>query len=320
MAEASEVKSEKVERRQDIVVEATSVDDAPALVEPTPEDQMPHMMAGPPTEVTLNGISNFLAEHHTYLAQNTMAMIAAMRAEMAEDCERRLTAQEQAHAWTLAENQATIAEQQRQLAIAQHSLERMIGDREGASWTNAIRFRNGKQALTKKAIFHAWFKEAFTSKADRLLTHVATKIHERNLTQRVLSAWIRFVWGSKENRQAKAAQSQLKAVTSEIIARYEAELEKHRSYIDKLKHDIIDGKRQRSVLKDELRRTLLKGMVTMNMEALTIFNQDELPLDSSPFDSRSPPPPLDTNFIEPRSIAPTPFLESDRQPRPRGPP
>ena len=291
MEAAAEVKIEKAERRNEsneIVVEAVaephdgnasahlaeSMPTAPPVAN-SEDEEVPLQMAGPPTEVTLNGISNFLAEHHTYLAQNTMAMIAAMRAELFEESERRLREQEQAHAWTLAENQATIAEQQRQLAIAQHSLERLIGDRESAGRANAKRFYESRRTLRKKTILHAWHKEAFRNKAERLLTHVLKKSYEKSLAKKALSAWIKFVFGSRENRHARNAEKQLKAVTSEIISRYESELDKKRTHIDSLKAALLEGRRRQSVLKDELRRTLLKGMVTMNMEALTIFSQDD---------------------------------------------
>jgi len=45
-----------------------------------------------------------------------------------------------------------------------------------------------------------------------------------------------------------------------------------RSRITLLQDEVVDGRRRRKILEDELRRTLLKGMVTMNMEALSIFS------------------------------------------------
>ena len=71
---------------------------------------------------------------------------------------------------------------------------------------------------------------------------------------------------------------------------------------------VVDGRRRRKILEDELRRTLLKGMVTMNMEALSVFSSaaaaDEKAARRVPAADR-PDPPL-MSAPEPRSGEPPP--------------
>jgi len=66
----------------------------------------------------------------------------------------------------------------------------------------------------------------------------------------------------------------LRKVTSEIVARYEAEMEPLRARVKALEAEVVDGRRRKKVMEDELRRTLLKGMVHVNMEALNIFHNN----------------------------------------------
>ena len=80
------------------------------------------------------------------------------------------------------------------------------------------------------------------------------------------------LYGSHSARAQARADQKLKNVTNEIVGRYESELDKLRSRITLLQDEVVDGRRRRKILEDELRRTLLKGMVTMNMEALSIFS------------------------------------------------
>mmetsp|Transcript_19054 Transcript_19054/g.24695 ORF Transcript_19054/g.24695 Transcript_19054/m.24695 type:complete len:372 (+) Transcript_19054:32-1147(+) len=223
-------------------------------------------------EDTLGSFSRFLTEQHTYLAQSTLGMVESMRAEIAAEYEERLVKRETEHETEIASLENALNDSQRQLSIAQHSLERILGDRETVNWSTASRFLAGKEALNKKTVFYAWFKEAFTAKAERLLCRVADKRYFRSILSRVMSAWIRFIFGSKDDRVHRRAEARLKSVSSQIITRYEAELEKLRSIISTLKAQVQDGHRRRCLLEDELRRTLLKGMVSMNMEALSIFS------------------------------------------------
>lgn len=223
-----------------------------------------------------------------------MTKIAAMRAEVTATFEQRLSDQASAHRREVVLLGEENSELRRQLTLAQHSLTALVGEKESSNWTTATRFLMGKQALSKKNIFTAWRRRAASEKADRLLCHIAVKRFSHHLKTRVLIAWYRFVHGTKAEQFAERANGRLKIVTSEIVARYESELDKLKAQIQVLETQVIEGRRRRVVLEDELRRTLLKGMVsflfivmlsiasrflhsrciqvTMNLETLNIFS------------------------------------------------
>lgn len=199
---------------------------------------------------------------HRYMAEKTMTKIAAMQAEITAAFEQRLSEQELAHRREVALLGEEKTELRRQLTLAQHSLSALVGEKESSNWTTATRFLMGKQALSKKNIFTAWRRLAASEKAQRLLCHIAVKRFSHYLKTRVLIAWYRFVHGTKAEQFTERANNRLKIVTSEIVARYESELDKLKAQIQVLETQVIEGRRRRVVLEDELRRTLLKGMVS----------------------------------------------------------
>ena len=213
-----------------------------------------------------------MTEHHNYLAQSTMAQVASMQKTLVTHFEGERRAQEERHAREMKEGAEEQAALKQQLELLRHSMQRLVGDQESSSWTAAQRHLAGKKALNKQNIFLSWVRVTATEKADRLLTHVAVALCKRNVKARCLGAWHRYVHGSHSARAQARAEQKLKSVTSEIVGRYEAELEKLRARVTLLQDEVVDGRRRRKILEDELRRTLLKGMVTMNMEALSIFS------------------------------------------------
>ena len=84
-----------------------------------------------------------------------------------------------------------------------------------------------------------------------------------------------------------------------------------RRRVAELEAEVVDGRRRRKILEDELRRTLLKGMVTMNMEALSVFSSaaaaDEKAARRVPA-ADLPDPPL-MSAPEPRGEPPAPHPE-----------
>lgn len=232
--------------------------------------------------ISMESIETFLNEHHAYLVEKTMSQVSALKSEMSRDFEHRAAERDAEHLAVVTKLREDNAELKRQLNLAQHSLTALVGEKESSNWTAATRFLRGKLAVSKKNVFVAWWKQSIHGKAERLLSHVATKRHAKHLESKVLHAWYRHVHGSRTGRFADRANARLKAVTSDIISRYEIELDKLRAIIKAQEEQVLEGRRRRCALEDELRRTLLKGMVTMNLETLSIFSSAA---------ANDPPPP-----------------------------
>lgn len=288
-----------------------SVGDATTL--PTPVVQA--LEAGPTVEedVTIESMSTFLAEHHTYLAQTTFSQVTALCNKLRAECQSRLASQQAAHDTTVAEYSREVEELKRQLNVAQHSLRSMIGEKEGANLATATRFLQGKRALSKRTIFSAWFRWACAERAERVLTRVASQHHAKSVKARVVSAWARLIHGSKAVQAQRRADERLKLVSAEIVDRYEAELQRQRARVVELETQVVEGRRRRSLLEDELRRTLLKGMVAMNMEALSVFSSAAArdALDDPPLPrTAKPPEPSDfLSLIDHESAKPPPTTD-----------
>lgn len=248
--------------------------------------------------VTIESVSTFLTEHHTYLAQTTLSQVTALCNKLRAECESRLATQQADHDRVVGEHAREVEELKRQLNVAQHSLRSMIGEKEGANWATATRFLQGKQALSKKTVFFAWVRWACAERAERVLTRVAAQHHAKAVKARVVSAWSRIVHGSRASQAQRRADERLKLVSAEIVDRYEAELQRQRTRVNDLEAQVVEGRRRRSLLEDELRRTLLKGMVAMNMEALNVFSSAAArdALDDPPL-PRTVKPPEPSDFL-----------------------
>ena len=86
-------------------------------------------------------------------------------------------------------------------------------------------------------------------------------------------AWVKATVAATKERLDSMHDAKLETVTREIITRYETELEKLRSQLKESHQEIARGHVQRQQLEEKMRRTFLKGMTAMNMEALHLFNQ-----------------------------------------------
>tara|TARA_B110000305_G_scaffold89912_1_gene101401 strand:- start:892 stop:1221 length:330 start_codon:yes stop_codon:yes gene_type:complete len=85
--------------------------------------------------------------------------------------------------------------------------------------------------------------------------------------------WQHFCIESRREKDDGMHNAKLETVTREIITRYENELEKLRSGLKDAHVEIARGHVQRQQLEEKMRRTFLKGMTAMNMEALELFNK-----------------------------------------------
>lgn len=179
----------------------------------------------------LQGVGTFLTEHHQYIAVQTMEKIAGMQKQLVESFEAQGRARDEAHAREVADLREANESLKHQLDLLRHSMGGLVRDSESASWTAAQRHLAGKKALNKQNIFLSWVRVAATEKADRLLTHLAVALCKRNVKAKCLGAWHRYVHGSHSARAQARAEQKLKNVTSEIVGRYESELDKLRARV-----------------------------------------------------------------------------------------
>jgi centrosomal protein POC5 len=117
-----------------------------------------------------------------------------------------------------------------------------------------------------------WKQYTAEKKVERKTDKIAAKWSRKNCLVKSLQTWSRSVALSKRERDDEMSNAKLETVTREIITRYEAELEKHRMGLKDAHVEIARGHVQRQQLEEKMRRTFLKGMTAMNMEALELFN------------------------------------------------
>ena len=102
---------------------------------------------------------------------------------------------------------------------------------------------------------------------------LAIKWSRKNALIKSFQIWFKASHESRKDREAAMHSAKLETVTREIITRYESELEKLRKGLKDAHVEIARGHVQRQQLEEKMRRTFLKGMTAMNMEALELFNK-----------------------------------------------
>ena len=118
-----------------------------------------------------------------------------------------------------------------------------------------------------------WGKYAKEKKNERKMIGFAEKWARKNSMAKSMQMWVKATAETKAERESAMQDAKLETVTREIITRYEAELEKLRTGITAAHEEIARGHVQRQQLEEKMRRTFLKGMTAMNMEALELFNK-----------------------------------------------
>ena len=164
---------------------------------------------------------------------------------------------------------------------------------------NACAIQTAHQKQLNVKIILYWRAYAHKKQERTKLYHVARAIYARALKTRVMNAWVSEHTGVSRDKMMKGSQEMLKKTAEEIVKRYEGRIATVRHvivgcpfhcrcnyhhatpYVDPFQleaqlgsaqQEVLDGHRRRQHLEDELRRTLLKGINAMNLEALNIFN------------------------------------------------
>jgi len=119
----------------------------------------------------------------------------------------------------------------------------------------------------------SWRNYTIEGKAARKIEKIALKWSRKNNLTKSMRMWQHFCIESRREKDDGMHNAKLETVTREIITRYENELEKLRSGLKDAHVEIARGHVQRQQLEEKMRRTFLKGMTAMNMEALELFNK-----------------------------------------------
>eukprot|EP00752_Nemacystus_decipiens_P003810 g3506.t1 len=171
----------------------------------------------------------------------------------------------------------------------------------------------------------AWRGEAARVKAERSKNTTAGDHARRKLMSRTLSAWRVEVRLRINSRGRKAADQKLHAISKEIIGRYEAELSSTRAALDEAINQIAVEKARQREMEEGMRRTLLRGMSAMNMEAMRLMTeardagQEEFGVSGTTDGTRYSAVGTDASYAA-RAVGNTHHRMSEEWPRPLTPP
>ncbi|CAM9811510.1 unnamed protein product [Scytosiphon promiscuus] len=110
-------------------------------------------------------------------------------------------------------------------------------------------------------------------RAERAKNASAGDHARRKLISRTLNAWREEARLRIDGRGRKAADLKLHAISKEIVGRYEAELSRTRAALDEAMSQIALEKARQREMEEGMRRTLLRGMSAMNMEAMRLMTE-----------------------------------------------
>mmetsp|Transcript_86904 Transcript_86904/g.168329 ORF Transcript_86904/g.168329 Transcript_86904/m.168329 type:complete len:339 (+) Transcript_86904:3-1019(+) len=148
----------------------------------------------------------------------------------------------------------------------------------------AVTFGAGASATKTKhlhtRIFLHWRAYSHRKAGKNKLSHIALTIHGHRLKGRVMNAWISYFTGCSRDKERQGSQALMKKTAEEIVKRYDNRIQTLESQLAAAQIEVVEGHRRRQHLEDELRRTLLKGINAMNLQALNIF-QNAADVDSS---------------------------------------
>ncbi|CAM9188086.1 unnamed protein product [Ectocarpus sp. 4 AP-2014] len=119
----------------------------------------------------------------------------------------------------------------------------------------------------------AWRGEAVRMRAERSKNVTAGDHARRKLMSRTLGAWRGETRQRINSRGRKEADLKLHAISKEIIGRYETELSSTRAALDDAISQIALEKARQREMEEGMRRTLLRGMSAMNMEAMRLMTE-----------------------------------------------
>lgn len=112
--------------------------------------------------------------------------------------------------------------------------------------------------------------------------NVGKQMHTRRTLAKAFAHLKNAAHRSVLKSQSKKSEEQLHAVSKDLITRYEARIQELTTLLHASEARCLAVQRSRAQLEEDLRRTFLKGMSVMNLEALTLFQSSKAALQQQP--------------------------------------
>ena len=107
---------------------------------------------------------------------------------------------------------------------------------------------------------------------NKLVSRLSSSVQKKKLVNKYFTRWTKFFLKAVQAKRKEINESRLHAITTEIISRYETEIDQLRSELHEHTKLLQREKISRQQLEDNMRRTLMQGMTAMNVGALYSLN------------------------------------------------
>eukprot|EP01036_Dinobryon_divergens_P030472 gene30472-39718_t len=135
------------------------------------------------------------------------------------------------------------------------------------------------RSLLLRSVLQGWVAFAQTSKkrAERALKAcLALRARRKKMILKCsFSALEKAGWAAREERRLRQVRSDSDATIQQLVARYEAEKVALTSDLQAASATVIREQRRRTQLEEDCHRLLLKGMTSLNMDALALFQNSK---------------------------------------------
>ena len=122
-------------------------------------------------------------------------------------------------------------------------------------------------------IFVAWKDYAFEVKRIKKLDHLAICSYNRVLINKAFGGFVSLHSRNAVARERNKAEEEFDLSTKKLIETYETSLARSKKELKEAHRVAAQEQIRRQQLEEDLRRTFLKNMTNMNMEALALFHK-----------------------------------------------
>jgi len=181
-----------------------------------------------------------------------------------------------------------------------------IADNSADAWNRKHRLHSGDFAQRKA--FIGWKDVTFESKRSAQLEHVAHALYEKSLKSKAFSTFVRLFARNAINREKAKAVREHEIMAKRIIEKYELALGRARQESEDAHRVASVEQMRRKQLEEDLRRTFLKNMTNMNMEALALFHNNAASAQAA---MKAPSSPMASDIIGTSASDETPRTPQD---------
>jgi len=201
-----------------------------------------------------------------------------VKQRLLDEKEEALRERDQFYMVQLARQQEIIDGLTEKLAQTESKLEEEVDRLEAISENAADAYfkrhvtYSGDRAVGR--VYREWKDFTFENNRSRQLEHVAHGLYEKGLKSKAFSTFVRLFARNAIQREKNKAVAEHEAVTRKIIEKYEVTLGRMRAENAEAHRTAGLEQLRRQQLEEDLRRTFLKNMTAMNMEALQLFSHN----------------------------------------------